>query len=56
MGFGPAMELLHRGAQFTAVVCFNDLAAIGAIRAFKDKGLRVPEGIAAVTALQAHFG
>jgi LacI family transcriptional regulator len=48
MGFGPAMELLNRGAQFTAVVCFNDLAAIGAIRAFKDKGLRVPEDVSVI--------
>jgi LacI family transcriptional regulator len=45
MGFGPASELLSRHAQFTAMVCYNDLAAIGAIRAFMDHGLKVPQDI-----------
>jgi LacI family transcriptional regulator len=48
MGFGPAIELLNRRAPFTALVCFNDLAAIGAIRAFKDHGLRVPEDVSVI--------
>ncbi len=43
LGFGPANELLSRGAHFTALVCYDDVAAIGAIRAFMDHGLRVPE-------------
>jgi LacI family transcriptional regulator len=37
--------LLDSGVHFTALVCYNDLAAIGAIRAFMDHGLRVPEDI-----------
>jgi LacI family transcriptional regulator len=48
MGFGPAIELLNRGVLFTALLCFNDLAAIGAIRALKDHGLRVPEDVSVV--------
>jgi len=40
--------LLHRKAEFTAIVCYNDVAAIGAIRAFRDHGLRVPEDISVV--------
>lgn len=48
MGFAPANELVSRGAEFTAVVCYNDVAAIGAIRAFMDHGLRVPNDISVV--------
>ena len=48
LGYGPASELLAGGAPFTALVCFDDLAAIGAIRAFMDHGLRVPEDISVV--------
>jgi LacI family transcriptional regulator len=45
LGYGPANELLDSGVHFTALVFYNDLAAIGAIRAFMDHGLRVPEDI-----------
>ncbi|HEX8812981.1 MAG TPA: LacI family DNA-binding transcriptional regulator [Terracidiphilus sp.] len=48
LGFEPANELIARGADFTAVVAFNDIAAIGAIRAFMNHGLRVPEDISVV--------
>lgn len=48
MGFVPANELVNRNAEFTAVVCYNDIAAIGAIRAFMDHGLRVPQDISVV--------
>jgi LacI family transcriptional regulator len=48
LGFGPANELLDRGGDFTAIVCYNDEAAIGAIRAFMNHGLRVPEDISVV--------
>jgi len=48
MGFGPAVELVGRGVEFTALVCYNDLSAIGAIRALKDHGLRVPEDVSVV--------
>ena len=48
LGFGPANELIDRGVDFTAVVCYNDESAIGAIRAFMDHGLRVPHDISVV--------
>jgi LacI family transcriptional regulator len=48
LGFVPASELLRRGVHFTALICFNDVAAIGAIRAFMDHGLRVPQDISVV--------
>jgi DNA-binding LacI/PurR family transcriptional regulator len=48
MGFGPANELIDRGADFTALVCYNDISAIGAIRALMNHGLRVPEDVSIV--------
>jgi len=48
MGFGPTNELISRSAEFTALVCYNDIAAIGAIRALVDRGLRVPEDVSVV--------
>ena len=48
LGFGPANELMQRGAEFTALVAYNDIAAIGAIRAFINHGLRVPEDVSVV--------
>jgi LacI family transcriptional regulator len=48
LGYGPAEELLLRSQDFTAVVCYNDIAAIGAIRAFVDRGLQVPGDISVV--------
>ena len=48
LGFEPACELLNRKASFTAMVCYDDIAAIGAIRAIRDYGLRVPEDISVV--------
>ena len=48
MGFGPVIELVNRGVEFTALVCYNDVSAIGAIRALVDHGLRVPEDVSVV--------
>ncbi len=48
IGFGPVNELVGRGGAFTALVCYNDMAAIGAIRALMDHGLRVPENVSVV--------
>ena len=42
----PGVEaLLERRARFTAVVCFNDVSAMGTIRALHDAGLRVPKDV-----------
>ncbi len=48
MGFGPANELLERGVDFTALVCYNDMSAIGAIRALMNRGMRVPDDVSVV--------
>lgn len=48
LGVGPTQELLSRKAEFTALVCYNDIAAIGAIRALMDSGLRVPDDVSVV--------
>jgi LacI family transcriptional regulator len=36
-------ELLHAGNSFTALLAYDDVTALGAMRALKKKGLRVPE-------------
>ncbi len=47
-GYENAQKLLARGRPFTALVAFNDISAIGAVRAFHDAGLRVPEDVSVV--------
>ncbi|HTV82476.1 MAG TPA: LacI family DNA-binding transcriptional regulator [Acidobacteriaceae bacterium] len=47
-GYRVMQELLERTRDFTAVFCFNDISAIGAIRAITDVGLSVPEDISVV--------
>lgn len=47
-GYQVTQELLRRTRDFTAVFCFNDISAIGAMRAIMDAGLRVPEDISVV--------
>jgi len=42
IGYRPMQALLEKTREFTAIFCFNDIAAIGAIRALKDAGLAVP--------------
>ena len=42
LGYPFAKQLLARGKPFTALFAYNDLSAIGAIRAFQEHGLRVP--------------
>lgn len=48
LGYPVVQQLLAHRHPFTALVSFNDVAAIGAIRAFRDHGLRVPEDISVV--------
>jgi LacI family transcriptional regulator len=47
-GFAFAQKLLARRVEFTALIAFDDASAIGAIRAFLDAGLRVPEDVSVV--------
>ena len=48
LGYPFAKELLSRKRPFTALFAYNDISAIGSIRAFQDAGLRVPEDISVV--------
>ena len=47
-GYRACKELLKRKQKFTALFAFNDLSAIGSIRAIREAGLRVPEDISVV--------
>lgn len=48
MGYPVVQKLLAGGERFTALFAFNDVSAIGAIRALRDAGLEVPESVAVV--------
>jgi LacI family transcriptional regulator len=48
IGYKPIEALLKKTRDFTAIFCFNDITAIGAIRALKDAGLSVPGDISVV--------
>jgi DNA-binding LacI/PurR family transcriptional regulator len=48
IGYRPMQVLLEKTRDFTAIFCFNDIAAIGAIRALKDAGLAVPGDVSVV--------
>ena len=47
-GYQATQRLLRGGAKFTALTAFNDVSAIGAVRALKEAGLRVPEDVSVV--------
>ncbi len=48
IGYKPMRSLLEKTRNFTAVFCFNDIAAIGAIRALRDVELSVPGDVSVV--------
>lgn len=45
ISYPPMKDLLSHPRKFTAVLCFNDVSAMGAIRALHDAGLRVPQDV-----------
>ncbi|MGI8788458.1 MAG: LacI family DNA-binding transcriptional regulator [Pyrinomonadaceae bacterium] len=45
IGYIAARKLLSNKKSFTALFAFNDISAIGAIRALQEAGLRVPEDV-----------
>ena len=47
-GYLVTRKLLAGGTRFTALFAFNDISAIGAIRALREAGLRVPENVSVV--------
>ena len=44
-GYRAVCNLLDRDCDFTALFAMSDVMAIGAIRALRDRGLRVPEDV-----------
>jgi LacI family transcriptional regulator len=48
LGYGITKRLLASGEKFTALFAYNDLAAIGAIRAIREAGLEVPTDVSVV--------
>src|SRR5487761_1077084 len=48
LGYPVVRELLARTRNFPAIFCFNDIAAIGAVRAMLDAGLQCPRDISVV--------
>ncbi len=47
-GYVAALKILAAGVPFTALFAFNDISAIGAIRALREAGYSVPEDISVI--------
>lgn len=59
-GYLATKALLSRGAKFTAILAFNDISAIGAIRALRENGFEVPQDVSIIgfddiTAAEYHY-
>ncbi len=48
LGYHVTQKLLAGAQLFTALFAFNDISAIGAIRALREAGLRVPDDVSVV--------
>jgi len=48
LGYPYGKALLAKNIPFTALFAYNDISAIGCMRAFQEAGLRVPEDISVV--------
>lgn len=44
-GYRATRRLLEKGSDFTAVVAFNDMSAIGAVHALTDAGRMIPDDV-----------
>lgn len=44
-GYETTKALIDSGEKFTALYCISDILAVGALRAFADAGIRVPEDV-----------
>ncbi|WP_370979140.1 LacI family DNA-binding transcriptional regulator [Agaribacterium sp. ZY112] len=47
-GADAGRALLKRGIDFTALICHNDMQAVGAMNVLQDAGIRVPEDVSVV--------
>ena len=43
------LKLLEQQPKITAVFCGNDITAIGALRAIKDRGFKIPRDISVIS-------
>jgi LacI family transcriptional regulator len=48
VGYPYGRQLIEKKRPFTALFAYNDISAIGAIRAFQESGFRVPQDISVV--------
>jgi DNA-binding LacI/PurR family transcriptional regulator len=48
LGYPVIQHLLSNRERFTALVAFNDMSAIGAIRALQDSGMQVPADVSVI--------
>lgn len=48
-GYSGMMRLLNNGKRLSAVIVINEMSAVGATKAIKEKGLRIPEDISVVS-------
>lgn len=48
LGYPPVRQLLSQDRRFTALFSFNDMAAIGAMRALHEAGLQVPGDVSVI--------
>ena len=48
LGYPFGKALLARKVPFTALFAYNDISAIGAMRAFQEAGLRIPEDVSVI--------
>jgi len=48
LGYPYGKELIKRNVPFTAMVAYNDISAIGAMKAFAEAKLRIPQNVSVV--------
>ncbi len=48
-GYNGAKKLLNNKTRVTALFCANDITAIGAMKAIKEAGMRIPEDISIIS-------
>jgi DNA-binding LacI/PurR family transcriptional regulator len=48
LGYLPVKAFMAKKPEFTALFCFNDTAAIGAMRALGEAGKRIPEDVSVI--------
>lgn len=47
-GYLATRALLEQGLPFTALVCFNDMSACGAMNAIRESGRRIPQDVSVI--------